>query len=201
MVKTVARSVTAFSLIALLAGCSTFGGSGSAQSTPSPTSPAAGTATAAAAPAPEGAVIQGVCPQVSLRDGTAFYRTYSKPGSKSDADVVFQATLANTTRACTQSPTSMTIKVQAQGRLIAGPMGHAGTLSMPIRVAVVNGDQVIASELVPFSATLPSADQPTQFLFTKDVTIPANPAPTTQVYVGFDDGPAPAKHVEKRRKK
>ncbi|MBB4956204.1 hypothetical protein H4S14_004299 [Agrobacterium vitis] len=190
MFQYVVRGAAALSLAAILAGCNTSGsgagGSGIGglfgSSAPAP----------ATASAPAGAVVQGVCPQVVLDDVSAFYRTYAKSGSKDDQDVVFQASLAQTTRACTQSETGMTIKVQVAGRLVAGPQGHAGTLSMPIRVSVKDGDQVIASELVPFSATLANADQSVQFLFSKDVSIAANPSATTQVVVGFDEGAAKA---------
>lgn len=185
MFQYVVRGAAALSLAAILAGCNTSGSSGGGlfgSSAPAP----------ATTSAPVGAVVQGVCPKVALDDNSAFHRTYAKSGSKDDQDVVFQASLAETTRACTQSETGMTIKVQVAGRLIAGPQGHAGTLSMPIRVQVKDGDQVISSELVPFSATLANSDQSVQFLFSKDVSIAANPSATTQVIVGFDDSPAKA---------
>jgi hypothetical protein len=60
---------------------------------------------------------------------------------------------------------------------------------MPINLTVKNGDEVVSTETVPFSATLASADQPVQFLFTKDVNIAPNPAATVQVVVGFDEAP------------
>lgn len=196
MFQYVVRGAAALSLAAILAGCNTSGSSGGGlfgSSSPAPTT--------AAAAAPVGAVVQGVCPRVVLDDGSSYHRTYAKSGSKDDQDVVFQASLAETTRACTQSETGMTIKAQVAGRLIAGPQGHAGTLSMPIRVQVKDGDQVISSELVPFSATLTSADQPVQFLFTKDVSIAANPTATTQVVVGFDQGAAKVSSKKTHTKK
>ncbi|HBF30258.1 hypothetical protein [Rhizobium sp.] len=203
MFQNVVRGAAALSLVAILAGCSTSGSSangsgiGGLFGTSSPTP-------AATASAPAGAIVQGICPQVVIRDGGAYYRTYSNAGSKSDQDVAFQASLAETTRACTQSEAGMTVKAQVAGRLIAGPQGHAGTLSMPIRITVMDGDQTISTQTVPFSATLASADQPVQFLFTKDVSIAANPSATTQVVIGFDDQPqskAPAKKTPVKKHK
>lgn len=197
MFQNVVRGAAALSLAAILAGCSTSGAGGGGlfgSSSPAP----------ATAAAPAGAVVQGVCPRVVLNDDSSYYRTYAKSGSKDDQDVVFQASLAETTRACMQSDTGMTVKAQVAGRLIAGPQGHAGTLSMPIRVQVKDGDQVLLNELVPFSATLASADQPVQFLFSKDISIAANPSATTQVVVGFDQGAAkvaPNKSQSKKRHK
>ncbi len=198
MFQNVVRGAAALSMAAILAGCNTSGSGGGGlfgSSSPAP-------ATTASAPA--GAVVQGVCPQVVLRDGGAYYRTYAGKGSKSDQDVVFQVALADTTRACSQSDTSMTIKLQVAGRMTAGPQGHAGTLSMPIRVSVVDGEQTISTKVVPFSATLANADQPIQFIFTTDVQLASNPSATTQVVVGFDDEAgkkAPAKKTSAKKHK
>lgn len=203
MFQSLMRGTAAVSLAVILAGCSTSGSgpstSGSLFSS-NATAPVSGANTANAPAASGGAVVQGTCPQISLRDGTAYYRTYAKPGSKDPQDVVFQASLAETTRACTQNDSTMTVKVQVAGRLVAGPQGHAGSLSLPIRVAVVNGDTVQSSQLVPFTANLASADQPAQFLFTHEVTIGANPPASTQIFVGFDEGPPKAAAKPKKHK-
>lgn len=181
-------------LAVFLAGCNTSGSSSGASGgslfSSNATTSVSGAATAGAPAASSGAVVQAVCPKISLRDGTSFYRTYAKSGSKDPQDVVFQASLAETTRACTQSDTTLTVKVQVAGRLVAGPQGHAGSINMPIRVAVVDGDTVVSSELVPFTANLASADQPAQFLFSRDITMAANATAATQIFVGFDEGPA-----------
>lgn len=205
------RGLAALSVLAILSGCSTSGTSGGSGgsfgglfgSHSAETAPAA-QAQGQVVPAPEGAVVQGFCPQVGLKDGTAFYRTYAKPGSKDPQDVVFQASLADSTRACTRSATSISVKIQVQGRLVAGPAGHAGSLSAPVRVSVVDGDRVVSSELVPFTVTLQSADQPSQFIFERELTVPGNLSPQAIVTVGFDESPAkaakPAKTVKKHTK-
>nr|WP_245223976.1 hypothetical protein [Rhizobium halophytocola] len=135
------------------------------------------------------AVVQGICPPLELRTGTAFYRTYANGGKDDPEKVIYQASLADSTRACTRNDTSLGVKVMVQGRLIAGPVGKAGTVQLPIRVEVVQGDQVIYSELTQFPVTLADADLPQQFLFTKDVAgLPGDITGFAKVYVGFDDG-------------
>lgn len=142
-------------------------------------------------------VVQGICPPIALRDGTAFFRTYAKGGKGVDGapddpeKVIHQASLADTTRACVRTETNqLNITVMVQGRLVAGPLGKAGPVSMPIRVAVIDGDQVLYSELTKFESTLADPNQASQFVFTKEVTgLPGEISRLAKVYVGFDEGP------------
>nr|WP_284739615.1 hypothetical protein [Rhizobium sp. CG5] len=177
------------SLVAVLAGCNT--DNPNAALSPGATPPA-GNTPAADPSLPTPAVVQANCPSIVLRDGTASYRTYAKGGKDKPDQVVYQASLADTTRACVLSAdTNLTIKVMAQGRLIGGPAGKAGTVSLPIRVVVTDGDKVLYSELTKFDATLADVSQPAQFIFVKDnVTVPSDLGGLAKVYVGFDEGPA-----------
>ena len=144
----------------------------------------------ASAAAPAGApVVQGFCPTIALRDGTSYYRTYAKGAKDDPAKVVYQASLADTTRSCARSETSLTITAMVQGRLVAGPEGKAGTVNLPIRVAVTDGDNVLFTELTQHPVTLADAAQPTQFVFSKQVTVPSNVSGLTKVFIGFDEGP------------
>ncbi|MFP5075880.1 hypothetical protein ACLE20_01095 [Rhizobium sp. YIM 134829] len=143
----------------------------------------------AATPTP--AVIQAACPQVFLREGTAIYRTYSKGGAKDDPNaIVYQASLADTTRQCIQNETELKVTVVAQGRVVSGPAGGAGTMTMPIRVAATDGDKVLSSELTQFPAQVQPGAGATQFIFSKVVTLPAGAGSYAKIYLGFDEGPA-----------
>jgi len=166
--------MSALSLLAVLAGCNA-GNPGAAL----------GSGTVAPAASPVG-VVQGTCPAITLRDGTASFRTYARGGQDDPAKVVYQASLVETTRACTRSETAMTITVMVQGRLVAGPLGTAGTLSMPMRVEVTVGEQVLYSEVSKFDASLADVGQATQFVFTKNVTVPSGISNFAKVYVGFE---------------
>ena len=83
------------------------------------------------------------------------------------------------------------MEVAAAGRVVAGPAGGPGSVTMPIRVAVLNKEgEPIYSQLTKYNAELPSGTATTQFLFTKPgVTIPLDQATTARVFVGFDEGP------------
>lgn len=175
-----------FSVLALAAGCTTGGGSGGLFGKSAASQPKV-------AAQSDNTYVRGTCPAVELRDGTAYYRTYAK-GGKKDQDpskVIHQASLTQTTRKCTVNGNQLTMEVAAAGRVVAGPAGGPGTVTMPIRVAVLNKQgEAIYSQLTKYSAQLPSGTATTQFLFTKTgVTFPLDQATSARVFVGFDEGP------------
>ena len=137
-------------------------------------------------------VIQGKCPSVSLREGTAYFATYAKGGEKEkDASKIMQqASIADTTRQCRVSGDQLVMTVVASGRLVAGPAGGPGTVELPVRVVVLDGDKVLYSELQKQPVELPQGTLTTQFVVTNSqVTFPATAAGSAQVFIGFDPGP------------
>ncbi len=176
----VSRGVIAVSLMMVLSGCNSGSlGSGLGLSPSQPANPAA-------AAAAQQAVVQGFCPQISLRDGTSFYRTYVR-GKDGDAEqVVFQASLADTTRSCSRTDTTLTINALVQGRLVAGPQGKAGTINLPVRVTVTDGDQEVFNEVEQYPVTLADVNLPTQFIYSKAVNVPGNVSGMTRVFIGFE---------------
>lgn len=176
----VSRGVVAVSLVMFLSGCnagSLGGGLGLSSSQPG---------NAAAAAAAQQAVVQGFCPQIALRDGTSYYRTYVR-GKDGDAEqVIFQASLADMTRSCSRTDTTLTINALVQGRLIAGPQGKAGAINLPVRVTVMDGDQEVFNEVEQYPVTLADVNMPTQFVYSKAVTVPNTVSGTARVSIGFE---------------
>ncbi|MCO6186819.1 hypothetical protein [Rhizobium sp. L1K21] len=141
-------------------------------------------------------VIQGKCPQIELREGTAYHRQYAR-GARKMADgqmdpekLIYQAAIADTTRACRMSDQEgLVITVQAQGRLVLGPQGKPGSYKVPIRIAVADDKSVLYSQLVELEVQVPAGQLSNQFLFEKnDVAIPGGAGEFAKVYIGFDDG-------------
>lgn len=146
------------------------------------------------AAAPDGQItdveLRAYCPRVELRDGTAFYNTYLR-GKEEDPDsVIYQASIAEVTRACNYSGGSLTMTVAAAGRVVPGPQAKAGTITMPIRVAVVQGDSVLYSQLHRYPIQVSEGIGATQFVFNDPaVVIPAPQTRNVTVFVGYDEGP------------
>ncbi len=134
-----------------------------------------------------------------MLEQTAIYQAYARGGDKNPEKLLYQASLADATRQCTANETTMTINVVAQGRLVQGPAGAAGKVTLPILVEVLDGDNVISSQKVAFPVDIPAGG--TQFIFNKpDVQIPNGPGGAsrfTRVRLGFDTG-APTKRTTKR---
>jgi hypothetical protein len=140
--------------------------------------------------------LRAFCPNVELREGTAFFTKYEKGGAPTDtteADktkVIHQASLGEVTRSCSYAGETLTMTVAASGRLVPGPKAVAGQVNLPIRVAVTSGDSVVYSELTQFPVTVDPASGAATFVFNKpDVNLPKPTDRSYRVYVGFDEGP------------
>src|SRR6185369_3747755 len=79
------------------------------------------------------------CPGVSVRTGAATLMIGSKSGGEEPTalDLRYQVTIVRTARECHVNSGIMTMKVGVEGRVITGPAGGAGTVNVPIRLAVV----------------------------------------------------------------
>lgn len=141
---------------------------------------------------PVQAVVQAYCPQVVMRDQDAIYRTYARGGQDNQDKLLFQASFNDATRQCTANETTMTINVVAQGRVVQGPAGTPGSVTLPVLVEVFDGDNVLYTQKVAFPVDMPAGG--TQFIFSKaDVQIPnaaGGATRFTRVRLGFDNGPA-----------
>lgn len=137
--------------------------------------------------------LRAYCPPVTLREGTAFYRTYAKGAKDDPTKLAYQASISDVTRSCTRNNGMMTINIAAAGKVVTGPEGAAGTVTMPIRVAVVRGEEVLYSQLHKYQVNVAEKSAATQFVFNDpNVVIPIPEQGSVQVFAGYDEGP-PAK--------
>ncbi|MGU3399445.1 hypothetical protein ACLBWS_06835 [Brucellaceae bacterium D45D] len=164
-------------LLAALAGCTTSGGEKAANSS------------LAAEPRIKESELRAYCPSVTLLDGTAYFSTYAKGGDKDPSQVVYQAALTDVTRACQYGEGTMTIDVAAAGKVVPGPQYKSGSITMPVRVAVRQGDKVIYSKLHKQTVTM-NSNAAAQFVFNdKGISMPTPDKQNVQIFVGFDEGP------------
>lgn len=142
--------------------------------------------------------LTGFCPQVTLREGTAYFTTYEKGGDGDPARAIYQASITETTRACTRPNGMLAMNIAVAGRVVPGPKANGATVTMPIRVAITEGEAVLYSQLHQFQVTIVPGQAATQFVFNDpNPTVPLASAKSITVYVGFDEGPPkPKKKVE-----
>lgn len=137
-------------------------------------------------------IVQGKCPRVSFREGTTFYRAYTRKGEGDPSKITYQSSLAEANRSCTLSGDQLTVNVFAAGRLLAGPQGKAGDIELPIRVVVLDKktQSVLYSQLSTQVVPLTGPNLTAQFVFNDpNVVIPVGAGGETEVFVGFDSGP------------
>ena len=130
------------------------------------------------------------CPRPSLQEGTAILREYTEGNDDNPDEVVYQASITDVTRSCRYRNGQLFMQVAAAGRVLNGPKGTGGQLSLPIRVAVKEGENLPYSTLGQLNVTVIPGAGATQFIY-KDEQI-VLPQPTLRnlvVLVGFDEGP------------
>jgi hypothetical protein len=134
--------------------------------------------------------LRAFCPPVKLREGTAYFNTYAKGGQDDPAKVLYQASITDVTRTCSNAGGTMTMNVAVAGKVVPGPAGAPGNVTMPIRVAVVRGDEVLYSQLHKHQVAVGDASAATQFLFNDtSVSFPTPQGQDVQVFAGYDEGP------------
>ncbi|MBB2970046.1 hypothetical protein [Mesorhizobium sp. RMAD-H1] len=134
--------------------------------------------------------LRAYCPNVTLREGTAFFNTYEKGGEKDNARIIYQAAITDVTRACQYAPGTTTVDVAAAGKIVPGPKFKAGTITMPIRVVVTQGDSVLYSKLHKHQVSVTNPSSATQFVFNdRGISFPTPAEKSIQIFVGYDEGP------------
>ncbi|MCO5063209.1 MAG: hypothetical protein M9924_02220 [Rhizobiaceae bacterium] len=132
--------------------------------------------------------LEAFCPPVRVRQGTAALNRYARGGDGDPSKLAFQASIGESTRACTRADGNLTIDVAAAGRVVPGPAAPA-SVTLPIRVVVTRGDDVLYSELHRQEVTLTDRSAATQYLFrNSNVVIPIPSERNVMVQLGFDDG-------------
>ena len=145
------------------------------------------------APKVKASDLRAYCPKVTLREGTAYFNTYARGGQDDPAKLVYQAAISDVTRDCSRADGTLTMNVAVAGKVVPGPLGAAGTITMPIRIAVVQGNQVLYSQLHQYKVQITDTSAATQFVFNDaNVSVPLPSGNTYQAFAGFDEGPPKA---------
>jgi hypothetical protein len=139
------------------------------------------------------------CPPVAIRPGTEAL-TVLQPGKKDEVTgagppVQYQASIVKTARDCRKADGGgVVVRLGVIGRVVSGPAGKAGTVTLPLRVVVMEGtDKVIKSELFKISVNLTAPDFGADFTKIDDtIQVPISEGNTNfRIYVGFDEGKKP----------
>jgi hypothetical protein len=130
------------------------------------------------------------CPrfQVWSRDG---YVTIYEPGHVGDGlAVMHRGEITKTARECSIEPGRVTVKYGFSGRVLLGPKGKSGTVSLPLSVFVTDAKrEKIINDKVKVDVSV-ALDKPIgYFSIVRSVTFPVPEGSRPgeyEVYVGFD---------------
>ena len=213
--------VAAAAVAVTLAGCSSFGGQtgDSAPAATATTTPAAASSNASFASrvksffsgdsgnlnSPPQQSAEGTteidCPSVEYRQGAATFAVNS-PGAENTAlSLRYQASFTQTARECIVRGNNLTIKVGVQGRIVVGPAGGSGPISIPLRYALVREGvepRTLWTKLFVVPATIPENQLNVPWVhIEEEMTVPrpsSDEIETYVIYIGFDpEGVAAAK--------
>ena len=144
------------------------------------------------------------CPLLDIREGASTLMVQG-PGEPNPLSLRYQASFVRAARECIVKGKDVTIKVGVQGRVILGPAGGAGQLTIPLRYALVHEElgqtRMIWSKLYVLPVTIQGQQPNVPFEHVEDdMTVPI-PKPSELenyiVYIGFDPNGLPQEHAKK----
>jgi hypothetical protein len=187
------RAATAAVISALLAACTSVGGGSSSAVIQNPSSTPMPDKNKPHYTAADFAK-DSYCPPVVIRAGTEAMSLYEH-GHEAEPDYVrFLGSIGKTARECHQEGDTVSMKLGVSGRVVAGPKGTAGTVTLPLRIAVTkqvaNGKGPLYSQLfkIQVPVTPPTLGDDYSQVFDQ-VKFKMGPDDHDLiVYVGFDEG-------------
>jgi hypothetical protein len=134
------------------------------------------------------------CPAVEVRRGAATL-TVGPTGERTAMTLKYQASFVRLARECSTVEGNMVMKIGVEGRIVLGPAGSPGQVSVPLRFAVVqetasSGMRPITTKFIIVPAEVgPTGNSP--FVYVEEALSFPIPTPATAldeylVYVGFD---------------
>lgn len=127
------------------------------------------------------------CPRIEILPDTQTLRVTTGGDAFEEGVVRYQASLSKTARECTDGADgSKHIRVGLAGRAISGPKGAAGTIKLPLRIAVREGDSVTYSKLHVVTVQLTDAE-PSKDWVLVDSDVVATDPDSAKILVGFDE--------------
>lgn len=140
------------------------------------------------------------CPEAAIRDGTEFMPIFEKGKEGTLDGIRFQANVQRVARDCDVSGDRLTVRVGAAGRVLSGPTGAVGSVTVPVRIAVTIGDRVLYSAVSTATTDVQAPDYSGLWsVVDSNVVMTVADSHDATIWVGLDGHPdknkakAPAK--------
>jgi hypothetical protein len=140
------------------------------------------------------------CPFIDIRQGASTLTigptANTDPNSTNNGAMAvrYQGDFVRAARECSVVAGNIVMRIGVQGRIIVGPAGGPGDVTVPLRIAVVDetttGTKPIVTRFIPIPVRVASASENPTFTHVEDgVTFPIPPGRALEryvVYIGFD---------------
>jgi len=150
--------------------------------------------------APEGKILASellaYCPRITVKEDEATKTVYVKGGDGDPSKLAYQMSISDSTRSCSRQTGMLAMEVALAGRVVPGPAVTPGTITVPIRVMVVQGGGDVLYNQV-FNQQVSVGSQAQQFVFKEsNVVVPIPADKSLQLFAGFDQGPKKKKPAD-----
>jgi hypothetical protein len=148
------------------------------------------------------------CPRIDIRQGASTLLVNAGQASGEEGGALalrYQGTFVRAARECRVTGNMVNIRIGVEGRVILGPAGGPGPISVPLRFALVsetlNSMKPVWSKLQIINVDIPPQTPNMNFThIVEDLTVPIPPASELEgwvIYIGFD--PSGVQLEQKRR--
>lgn len=133
----------------------------------------------------------GECPTVSVSPGDNSITYQAKNAGNDGLGVMHRGEITKTARECAPSISGgLSVKYGFAGRVLLGPQGKAGTVTLPVKVTILDaGRNAVRTETVKVPVTITPDQTAGYFSVTREVVVPVPQgasARSFKVIVGFD---------------
>ncbi len=140
------------------------------------------------------------CPAVTQNEGTAVWRM----GGDSARGLSYQASVSETARECTREGNTLRIKVGVRGRVVMGESGRGGSVTVPVRIVVRDGEKTVLNRLVQANVSVPDGGSVPYSVADEGIALAVtatDPAEQYSILVGIDPQGARASGARRERRR
>lgn len=173
-------------LAAAMGGCAASSSVGRPETsyTPVITEEAMLTAARANSDSPIEAAASSGCPPVQVEGGQRYVTIYEGNRVGDGASVIHRAEITKTARECQIAAGVAQVKYGIAGRVLLGPKGKPGTVTLPATMQVFDkARNKVKSEPISVTVTISRENPLSYFSIVHDVTIPVKEGATAQDYI------------------
>jgi hypothetical protein len=131
------------------------------------------------------------CPTVSIAPGDGSITFSAKGGNNDGLSVMHRGEITKTARECAIGINGgLDVRFGFAGRVLLGPQGKAGTVTLPIKVTILDASRAtVRSDLVKVPVTITPDQTAGYFSITREVQVPLPPGASAKAYrilIAFD---------------